>query len=146
MGRNAWFHREILLLLAAMLGAFGRFAPIFYSEVDSEPEVFFSVLTRNGEVCSVDASVFSLVAQLALGKLDTTVTSFTWLRRAMVDKLFFRRSVRHFSASSSELRPGVSGLPIYLDDLWPYVQSLFWLNLNLNTRHSQWHPPWERLP
>ena len=38
-----------------------------------------AVLTLNGEVCSVDASVFSLVAQLALGKLDTTFTSFTWL-------------------------------------------------------------------
>ena len=37
---------------------------------------------------------------------------------------FCCRSVRHFSASSSELRPGVSGLPINLDDLWPYTSHL----------------------
>ena len=36
----------------------------------------------------------------------------------------FRRLVRHFSASSSELRPGVSRLPMNLDDLWPYTYHL----------------------
>ena len=74
---------------------FGRMAPIFYGEVDSEPEVFFSVLTQNGELCSVDASFFSLVAHLALGKLDTTFTSFTWPRCVMMDSIF-PRSARHF--------------------------------------------------
>ena len=85
--------------------------------------LFFSVLTQNGEVCSVDASVFSLVAQLALGKLDTTFTSFAWLRRMMMDSIFHRLA-RHFSASSSEIRPSVSGLPMNLDDLWPYTSHL----------------------
>ena len=81
------------------------------------------VLTQNGEECSVDASVSVLVALLAQGNLDTSSMSFTWLRRVMMDS-FFRRSVRHFSTSSSELRPSVSGLPIHLDDLWTHTSHL----------------------
>ena len=69
-------------------------------------DVVFSALAEWRSVLS-RASVFSLVAQLALGKLDITFTSFTWLRRVMIDSIF-RCSVRHFSASSSELRPVVS--------------------------------------
>ena len=51
-----------------------------------------------------------LVAMLALGKLDTTSTSFTWLRRVMA-----------FSGLLFEVEGGVSGLPIHLDDLWTYT-------------------------
>ena len=36
--------------------AFGRILHHFCVDVDLDPEVFFSVLTQNGEVCSVDAS------------------------------------------------------------------------------------------
>ena len=41
-------------------------------------------------------------------KTGNTFTSFTWLTRVMMSSIF-RRSVRHFSASSSELRPVVTG-------------------------------------
>ena len=41
---------------ASVRDASGRNAHIFYGEVNSYPEVFFFVLTQNGEVCSVDAS------------------------------------------------------------------------------------------
>ena len=36
--------------------AFGRISSIFQVDLDSDPEVFLSVLTQNGEVCSADAS------------------------------------------------------------------------------------------
>ena len=56
---------------ASVRGAFGRTAHNFYVNVNSNPEVFFSVLTQNGEVCSVDAS----------GALKSGIlcTSCTWL-------------------------------------------------------------------
>ena len=96
----------------------------------------FSDLSQNGEVCSASASFFLvLVAMLALGKLDTTSASFTWLRRVMMDSIF-RRSVRHISASSSELRPCVTGLPINLDDLWPYRSQLRARLRNNNNNNS----------
>ena len=44
---------------ASVLCAFGRFAHIFHGDVDSNPAVFVSVLTRNGEVCLADASALS---------------------------------------------------------------------------------------
>ena len=54
---------------------------------------------------------------------DTTFTSFEWLRCMMMDSIF-RCLARHLSASSSEMRPSVSGLPMNLDDLWPYTSHL----------------------
>ena len=39
-------------------------------------------------------SVF--VRELALGKLDTTSTSFTWLRRVMMDSIFSPLSAAFF--------------------------------------------------
>ena len=42
--------------------------------------------------------------RIALGNSGRTFMSFTWLRCVMTDRVF-RCSVRHFSASSSELRP-----------------------------------------
>ena len=41
---------------ASVRDASGRNAYIFCGEVNSNPEVFFFVLTQNGEVCSVDVS------------------------------------------------------------------------------------------
>ena len=81
-------------------GAFGRIAPIF-DEVDSDPEVF--------HLCSHAEwrSVLSLVAQLALGKLDISFTSFTWLRCVMMDSIFsllFGVKARRFRVSTSSRR------------------------------------------
>ena len=53
--RNAWFDSGYLF--CGSLGVFGRITHIFHVDVDSDFEAFFSVLTQNGEVCSVDASV-----------------------------------------------------------------------------------------
>ena len=39
--------------------AFGQISHNFYVDVDSDPEVFLSVLMQNGEVCSADASARS---------------------------------------------------------------------------------------
>ena len=56
--------------------ACGRNAHIFDCEVNSNPEVFFFVLTQNGELCSVDAS----------GALKSGIlcTSCTWLTVCMM--------------------------------------------------------------
>ena len=57
--RNAWFDSGYMFCISAW--RLRTTVHIFYGEVDSDPEVFFSVLLQNGEVCSVEASVFSLV-------------------------------------------------------------------------------------
>ena len=56
---------------ASVRDASGRNAHSSYGEVNSNPEVFFFVLTQNGEVCSVDAS--------GAWKSGILCTSCTWL-------------------------------------------------------------------
>ena len=70
-------------------------------------------------MCPADASVAVCFA-VHSRKHWTTFTSFSWLSCVMKDRVF-RCSVRHFSASSSELRPFVSGLPINSQGLWTYA-------------------------
>ena len=41
---------------ASVRDALGRIAHNFHVAVDSNPEVWVSVIAQNGEVCSVDAS------------------------------------------------------------------------------------------
>ena len=57
-----------------------------------------------GEVCQSMLRLQFGFARFALGNTGRTFTSFTWFSCVMTDRVF-RCSVRHFSASSSELRP-----------------------------------------
>ena len=92
-------------------GAFGRISPIFYGEVGSDLEVFFLCSLAEWRSVFSRCLSFQSVAQLALGKLFYELH----VAETRDDGQHFFRSVRHFSASSSELRPVVSGLPNHLD-------------------------------
>ena len=54
LGRNAWLDLEYLFCISTGLSE--RIAHKFYVAVDSNPEVWVSVLAQNVEVCFVDAS------------------------------------------------------------------------------------------
>ena len=80
----------------------------------------------------------SLLSVVHSWKHWTTFTSFSWLSCVMKDRVF-RCSVRHFSASSSELRPFVSGLPINSQGLWTYAFRLKdRVNNNNNNNNTIW--------
>ena len=51
---NAWFYSGYISCFSTP-GFWTNF-PAFLVDLDSDPEAFLSVLTQNGEVCSVDAS------------------------------------------------------------------------------------------
>ena len=87
----------------------GRISHIFYVAADSDPEVLLSLLLQNGDVCPVDASGCSFASRSSHLENWKYFSSFTWLTRVMMGSIF-RRSVRHFLASSSELRPLVTGV------------------------------------
>ena len=106
-----WISREMSISVGAMLGST---VDTCYASVLGWLWMNFTLFLRCGrlesssvplptvaERRSVPSRCFWLqfcFAQFALGKLDTTFTSFTWLTRVTMERIF-RRSVRHFSAS-----------------------------------------------
>ena len=110
-----WISREMSISVGAMLGStldtcyasvfwgYGRIAHIFYVAAGSNTEVLLSLLLKE-EACPVDASGCSFALRSSHLEYWKCFSSFTWLTRVMMGSIF-RRSVRHFSASSLELRP-----------------------------------------
>ena len=117
-GRNAWFDSGYGVCDSTwLLDEFHTISTSTWTLILR----FLSPFSHRMEKCAqpmLQCSVF--VCELALGKLDIISTSFTWLRRVIMDNIF-RLILKAFAASSSESRPGVSGLPIHLDDLWTYT-------------------------
>ena len=132
---NTWFDSEYMSAsVVALLDELHLFSTAMWARILKS---FCSVLSQNGEVCSINASVFTPFAQLAHG----IWTVFLELHVAET-----RDGGKHFSMLLSSifrtLPLGVDSLvalPINLDDLRPYTSHLRARvqNNNATTTHQQ---------
>ena len=102
-GRNTWLDSGYMLCVSTVviMDEFHTFSML------RQTWILMRFFSTRFEWRSVPSRCFWLqfcFAPFAFGNLEVLFTSFTWLSCVMTDE-FFRCSVRHFSASSSELRP-----------------------------------------
>ena len=77
-GANTWFDSGYMFCISC--GATAKWVRILKS--------FLSVLTQNGDVCSVDASVFHPLLHSSHLEPGQFFLSFMWLRRVMMECIF----------------------------------------------------------